>query len=149
MKETEFNDVLNLMRLQNVCISQVSKFIYLLYADLSFSDNTAFREFTEHFHVFMQNHASSEGFSKALEMVQSYNYFLLDKLLSSEVLAAAEQLELAISHLELVERVQQVGLNPQLLLLNHSINFLEETQLKIIESLEKLLENYHQKQLQN
>ncbi len=149
MKETEFNDVLTLMRLQNAYINQISKFIYLLCADLNIAGNTAFREFTEHFHVFMQNHASSEGFSKALEMLQSYNYFLLDKLLSSEVLAAAEQLELAISHLELVDRVQQAGFNSQLMLLNHSINFLEETQLKIIETLERLLENSYQKQLQN
>ena len=118
-------------------------------ADLNVAGNTAFREFTEHFHGFMQNHASSEGFSKALEMLQSYNYFLLDKLLSSEVLAAAEQLELAVSHLELVDCTQQAGFHSQLILLNHSINFLEETQLKIIETLERLLENSYQKQLQN
>ncbi|MPM94314.1 hypothetical protein SDC9_141460 [bioreactor metagenome] len=101
------------------------------------------------FHTFILNHATSEGFSKAIETQQIYNYVLLDKLLSAQVLAAAESLETAISHLELVERINHTRANPKLLLLNHNINLLEETELKIIEILESILENSCKIHLQN
>jgi len=149
MKEKNFSDILTFMRLQSAYINQISKLIYSLYTDLNIAGNTSFQEFTSHFHLFMLNHASSEGFSKAIVMLQTYNYVFVDKLLSTEVLSAAEHLELAINHLEMVDGVSQARTTPHLLLLNHSISLLEETQLKIIETLENMLESSCKIQLQN
>lgn len=149
MQEKDLTDILTFMRLQNAYINQISKLIYSLYTDLNIAGNTSFQEFTSHFQLFMLNHASSEGFSKAIETLQAYNYVLLDKLLSTEVLSAAEHLELAISHLEMVDGVSKARTTPHLLLLNHSISLLEETQLKIIEMLENVLEISCKIQLQN
>lgn len=145
----EFNTILTLMQVQRSYINQVYKLIYTLFADLNMANNTEFQEFTTHFNVFVQNHASSEGFSKAMEAVQVYHYALLEKLLDDEVLAAAEELELAIGHLELAVREQKARVNLQILLLNQGIVLLEEAQLKIIESVEALLKNSRETQLQN
>lgn len=149
MHNNDFNNMLTLMRAQNTYINQVVKYIFSLYSDINLAGNTSFQEFTLHFHTFILNHANSEGFSKAIETQQVYNYVLVDKLLSTQVLAAAENLETAISHLELVERIYNTRPNPKLLLLNHSISLLEETELKIIEILESILENSCKIQLQN
>jgi len=145
----EFNDVLSLIQLQNSYINKIYKLIYLLDDDLAVAGNNEFREFIVHFNLFAQHQASSEGFSKAMEAVQVYHYVLLEKLLDSQVLAAAEQLEMAAGYLELFSRDQKLRGNPQILLLNQSINLLEENQLKIMENLEDLLLGSRQKHLQN
>jgi hypothetical protein len=145
----EFNDVLSLIQLQNTYINKIYKLIYLLGDDLAVSGNNEFREFIVHFNLFAQCQASSEGFSKAMEAVQVYHYALLEKLLDSQVLAAAEQLEMAAGYLELFSRDPKLRGNSQVLLLNQSINLLEENQLKIMESLEDLLLGSRQKHLQN
>ncbi|MBP2651154.1 MAG: hypothetical protein H6Q74_1979 [Firmicutes bacterium] len=145
----EFSDVLSLIQLQNSYINQIYKLVYLLNGDLAVSGNSEFREFTVHFNIFAQHQAGSEGFSKAIEAVQVFHYVLLEKLLDSQVLAAAEQLELAAGHLEdFIHDKKQLG-NPQILLLNQSINLLEETQLKIMENLETLLTGCRENHLQN
>ncbi|MGI6091424.1 MAG: hypothetical protein GX348_08355 [Veillonellaceae bacterium] len=149
MHSNDFSNMLTLMRAQNTYISQAVKYIFSLYSDLNLAGNTSFQEFALHFHTFIINHASSEGFSKAIETQQVCNYVLLDKLLTTQVLTAAENLETAISHLELVGRLNNTRTNPKLLLLNHSISLLEETELKIIEILESILENSCKIQLQN
>jgi len=74
---------------------------------------------------------------------------MLERLLDSEVLAAAEQLELAISHLELAAKEPKIRINPHIMLLTQSICLLEETQLKIIESLETFILDNRPVQLQN
>ena len=145
----EFNDVLSLIQLQNSYINKIYKLIYLLGDDLAVSGNSEFKEFIAHFNMFAQHQASSEGFSKAMEAVQVYHYVLLETLLDSQVLAAAEQLEMAAGCLELFSRDQKLRGNPQVLLLNQSINLLEENQLKIMEDLEDLLLGSRQKHLQN
>ena len=145
----EFSDVVALIQLQNSYINKIYKLVYLLNIDLAVSGNNEFREFTVHFNVFAQHQASSEGFSRAMEAVQVYHYVLLEKLLDSQVLAAAEQLELAAGHLELLVRNADFRANSQILLLNQSIGLLEETQLRIMENLEVLLLGSRQKHLQN
>lgn len=145
----EFNDVLSLIQLQNSYINKIYKLIYLLNEDLAISGNNEFREFSAHFNAFAQHQASSEGFSKAMEAVQVYHYVLLEKLLDSQVLAAAEQLEMADGYLELFSRDPKLRGNPQILLLNQSIGLLEENQLKIMEGLEALLIGSRQIHLQN
>jgi hypothetical protein len=145
----EFNGILTLMEVQNSYINQIYKIIYTLCSDLNMANNMEFQEFNLHFNKFMQNHASSAGFCRAMEAVQLYNCVLLEKLFDNEVLAAAEQLELAVGHLELMVREPRTRVNPQMILLNHGISLLEEAQLKIIESLESVMENSRRTQLQN
>lgn len=142
-------ELLTLMRLQNAYINQAVRYIFLLYTDINLAGNTTFQEFSLHFHTFILNHANSEGFSKAIETQQIDSYVLLDKLLSTHVLAAAEHLETAIGHFEFIERFIQLKTNPHLLLLDHSISLIEENELKIIETLESILENSREIQLQN
>jgi len=145
----EFNRVLILMELQNNYISQLYKRIDSLSVDFNVSHHLEFKEFIVHFNLFVQNHARSEGFCNAMETIQVYNYNLLDKLLNSEVLAAAEELETAIVYLEMLVTQSQTRTNPQLILLNQSISILEETQLKIIEFLEGLVLLFRQTYLEN
>ena len=145
----EFNKVLILMDLQNNYISQLYKRIDSLSADFNMSNNLDFKKFMTHFNLFMQNHARSEGFSSAMETIQVYNYSLLDKLLNSDVLSAAEELEKAIVYLEMLVNQSQTRTNPKIVLLNQSISILEETQLKIIEFLDGLLLLFRQTSLEN
>jgi hypothetical protein len=149
MEKIDLNDVLNLMREQKAYIDQVVKFIYTLSTDWNISRNVEFQEFLLHFNLFIQNHSSNMGFSNAMEAIQVYNYVLLEKLLSTEVLSTAEQLELAISHLERIDRKLVEHISIQFLLLIQGINLLEETELKIIESLESVVAKFGQIQLQN
>ena len=145
----EFNKVLILMELQNNYICQLYKRIESLSADFNVSNNLEFKEFMKHFNLFIQNHARSEGFSSAMETIQVYNYSLLDKLLNSDVLTAAEELEIAIVYLEMLVTQSQTRTNLEIVLLNQSISIVEETQLKIIEFLEGLLLLFRQTHLEN
>ena len=149
VKGTEFNGVLILMQLQNNYINQLHKYIDSVAADFNVSNTTEFKEFMVHFNLFIRNHARSEGFSNAMETIQVYNHSLLDKLLSSDVLAAAEELEAAIVYLEMLASQSQTRTNSKVVVLNQSISVLEETQLKIIEFLESLLRNFRQNHLEN
>ncbi|MDD4601021.1 hypothetical protein SDC9_06004 [bioreactor metagenome] len=149
MQGNDFNDVLTLMRAQDANINQAVQYIFPLYNDLSLAGNRSFQGFTLNFYTFILNHGNSEGFTKAIEAQQIYNYILLEKLLSTQVLLAAEHLETAISHLELVERMYQTRITPNFLLLNHTITLLEETELKIIETLESILKSSYKIPLQN
>lgn len=146
---TEFNNLLSLMQLQNSHISQVYKTIYALFTDINVAQNIEFQEFSMHFNMFTRYQANSEGYSMALDNMQVYHYTLVDKLMDSQVLAAAEQLELAVGHLELAARETKIRTNPQILLLNQGIYILEETELKIIEALEAVLANSRPPDLQN
>ena len=145
----EFNKVLILMQLQSHYISQLYKCIHSLNANLNVSSHSGFKEFMTHFNLFMQNHARSEGFSNAMETIQVYNYSLLDKLLNNDVLTAAEELEVAIEYLEMLVIQSQTRTSPEIVLINHSISTLEETQFKIIEFLEGLLLLFRQSSLEN
>jgi hypothetical protein len=148
MKDIDLSGVISLMQTQNDYINQVYKIIYVLYTDLNVANNSEFQKFTVHFNSFMLSHAKSEGFSKAAESIQN-NYVLLEKLIDSEILATAEQLEFAVIHLETAIKEPRIRTNLQILLLNQGILMLEENQLKIIETVEGLLEKFRQTQLQN
>lgn len=139
----DMNNLLTLMRLQNSYISELNKLIYAVISDMTLANNHEFSKFVNHFFEFSHYHYNSEGYSQAAQLVQTYHYILLERLFDSQVLAAAEQMELAIGHLEMAARDTQIRLNPQILLLNQGILLMEETQLKIIETLEALLKSSH------
>ncbi|WP_176215620.1 hypothetical protein [Sporomusa malonica] len=146
----ELNNLLTLMRLQNNYIHELNKLIYAAVSDMTLANNHQFSEFVNHFSEFAHYHFSSEGYSQAAQLVQAYHYILLERLLDGQVLAAAEQMELAIGHLEMAAREMQVRFSPQIMLLTQGILLMEETQLKIIETLEAFLESAHPApQLQN
>ena len=134
------NNLLALMRVQNSYIHELNKLIYAAVADITLANNHEFAKFVTSFSEFIHYHYNSEGYSQAAQMVQTYHYILLERLLDSQVLVAAEQMELAIGHLEMAVREIQARFHPQIILLNQGILLMEETQLKIIESLEELLE---------
>ena len=148
-KNKDFFSILTLMQVQNTYINQVARLIYQICSDFHIATSTDFQDFTAHFATFMQNQAGSEGYGRVLNSIQIYHYAMLERLLDSEVLAAAEQLELAISHLELAAKEPKIRINPHIMLLTQSICLLEETQLKIIESLETFILDNRPVQLQN
>jgi hypothetical protein len=137
------------MQLQNTYINKIYRVIYLINTDLSIAINSEFQEFIGQFNLFVQHHASSEGFGRAIDAVQIYYNMLLERMLDTQILSAAEALELAITHLEMAMREPKIRSNMQVVLLNEGISLLEETELKIIETLEDLLENSRQISLQN
>lgn len=147
-KEKEISNILKLLQVQKNSINQIHRLIYVINTE-GHSCSTIFQKFSMHFNHFMQSHASSEGFAKAIHTVQVYHFMLLEKLLDDEVVAAAEELELAVGHLEILLRDLKVRNNPHFFLLNQTITTLEEVQLNIIESLEQLLKQYQNTQLQN
>ena len=145
----EMNDLINLMKLQNSYIHQIYKGIYSLFIEFSMADSIGFKEFVEHFNAFMQSHARSEGFSKVMETIEVYNYVLVEKMLDSDVMIAAEELEMAIVYLEMLTYQSQLKTNSQFILLNRNMDMIEETQLKIIEFLQNLLLIFHKTHLEN
>ncbi|SDF08341.1 hypothetical protein [Sporolituus thermophilus] len=147
-RTSELHNILALMQLQNTYINRVYRIIYNLCTDFNVASNIEFQEFTMHFNLFVRYQAGGEGYSQALDAMQVYCHALLEKLLDTQVMAA-EQLELAVGHLELAAREVKVRTNPQMLLLNQAICLLEETELKIIEALEGILQNAKSPELQN
>lgn len=147
-KEKEVANILKFLQIQKNCINQMERLIYVINTE-GHSSSTIFQKFSTHFGHFMQKHAGSEGFAQAIHTVQVYHYVLLEKLLDEEVVPAAEELELAVGHLEMLLRDVQVRNNPHFFLLNQSIGSLEEVQLNIIETIEKLLQQFEGIQLQN
>jgi len=145
----EINDLINLMKLQNSYIHQIYKGIYSLFIEFSMADSIGFKKFVEHFNAFMQSHARSEGFSKVMETIEVYNYVLVEKMLDSDVMIAAEELEMAIVYLEMLTYQSQLKTNSQFILLNRNMDMIEETQLKIIEFLQNLLLIFHKTHLEN
>lgn len=143
------SSLLSLMQLQNTYIQKLYRVIYLVGTDISIANNTEFQEFVSHFNLFAQHHAGSEGFGKAIEAVQVYYNILLERLLDTQILSAAEDLEIAIVHLEMAMREPKIRSNIQVALLNEGMSLLEETELRIIETLETLLENSRRFSLQN
>jgi len=143
------NSLLTLMQLQNSYIQKIYRVIYLLGTDVSIANNSEFQEFVSRFNLFAQHHAGSEGFGRAIEAIQVYYNTLLEKMLDTQILSAAETLEIAIVHLEMAMREPKIRSNIQVVLLNEGMALLEETELKIIETLEALLENSRHISLQN
>ncbi|SDE84509.1 hypothetical protein [Sporomusa acidovorans] len=138
----ELNNLQALMRLQNSHIQAINKLIYTATVDITLTNNHDFTEFVTHFFEFTHYHYNSDGYSQAAQLVQTYHYILLDRLLDSQVLAAAEQMESAISYLEMAAQEDKIRINPQIMLLIQGILLVEETQLKIIECLETILGNF-------
>jgi hypothetical protein len=145
----EISGLITLMQLQNNYIHQICTNIYSLCVEFNMTDSFGFKEFIKHFNAFMQSHARSEGFSKAMETIEVYNYILVEKLLDSDVMIAAEELEIAIVYLEMLIYQSQIKTNKELLLINRNIDIIEETQLKIIEFLKNLLNIFNQKHVEN
>lgn len=148
-RDNDFGNIILLMQKQNIYINQVARMINQICADAAFGNNRQFQEFTTHFITFMQNQAGSEGYSRALNLIQSYHYSLVERLLDQEILVAAEQLELAVGQLETIMKELHFRIHPYILLLNQGIALLEETELKIIESLEQYIEAVRPFSLQN
>lgn len=145
----ELSGVLVLMELQNNNINQLYRSINPLDTNFQLTNPTEWTEFWNHFNLFIQNHARSEGFCNALEAMQVYNYSILDKLLTNDVLPAAEELEIAIGYLEFLLSQPHNKNYPQFLLLNQKINTLEENQLHIIQLLQHFLLFFRQNYLEN
>ena len=141
--------LLSLMQIQNTYIQKLHRAIYLVGTDISIASHADFQEFVAQFQLFAQYHAGSEGFGRAIDAVQVYYHMLLEKLLDTQILSAAEALEIAISHLEAAMREPKIRANLQVALLHDAISLLEETELKIIETLESILEGSRCFLLQN
>jgi hypothetical protein len=137
------DNLLALMKIQNSYIHELNKLIFVAAGDVALANNHEFAKFVTRFFEFTYYHYNSEGYSQAAQLVQNYHYILLERLLDNQMLAAAEQMELAIGHLEMAGRDIPARYHPQIILLNQGILQIEETQLKIIENLEALFESYH------
>lgn len=148
-RDKDFGNIILLMQKQNNYISQVARMIHQICSDAAFGSNRQFQEFTTHFITFMQNQAGSEGYSRALNLIHSFHYSLIERLLDQEILVAAEQLELAVGYLETITKEVHFCVHPYMLLLNQGIALLEETELNIIESLERYIEDTRPFSLQN
>lgn len=142
-------DILSLLQVQNAYINQLHKMIIVSSMDSLVYDHDEFQEFVNHFFIFMQHHFSSIGFSKAIGLIQVYCATFFEALLDDQVVAAAEQLEIAIGHLEILSSQSEMRINPKMVLLNYGLGLLEETQLKIIEVLEDLIQDSRKNQLPN
>lgn len=137
------DNLLALMKTQSSYIHELSKLIFVAAGDVALANNHEFSKFVNSFFEFSYYHYNSEGYSQAAQLVQNYHYILLERLLDSQMLAAAEQMELAIGYLEMAGRDILGRYHPQIILLNQGLLLIEETQLKIIENLEALFESYH------
>ena len=138
----EMNNLLALMKIQSSYIHELNKLIFAAAGEVVLANNQEFAKFVARFFEFSHYHFNSEGYSQAAHLVQNYHDILLERLLDSQMLAAAEQMELAISHLEMAGRDTPTRYHPQIIIVNQGILLIEETQLKIIESVEALLEGY-------
>ena len=137
----EIKSLLELIRLQNIYIQQIIPIIYHLSADTALITNSDFQKFTSHFLEFTHYHYNSEGCSQTAQLAQVYQYAFWEKILDTQVLSAAEQMEMAIEYLEEASKAVQIQQQPQMLLLNQSVILIEETQFKIIELLEVMMAN--------
>lgn len=147
--ETGMQDILALMQTQNNYINQLSSMIISACADAQVASNKEFISFIQHFIKFVQYQSGSMGFSQALDTIRIYHFALLELLLDNQIVAAAEQLELAISNLELAKCSPRILANPQMIVLHYGMDLLEEAQLKIITLLEELVAVSRRGQLQN
>lgn len=146
---TGMQDVLTLMQMQTTYINQLYKMMLTACSDGPVAANKEFQDFTLHFGKFVQHQSSSIGFSQALDAIRIYHYALLELLLDNQIVVAAEQLELAITSLELAKKEPRTITNPQMLVLHYGMGLLEEAQLKIITLLEELVSVSRGGQLQN
>lgn len=148
-RDNIFSNLQTLAKTQSNYINGVYKIIFSLYGDINLIRNVEFLEFNMHFNIFVQSHASGEGYIKAIDYAQLYSNVLLEKLLEDQVVSAAEQLEIAIKHFEQSIYDVQFGSNRNVMLLNNALALIEETELRIIEMLENWLENNRQGNLEN
>jgi hypothetical protein len=142
-------DILALMQIQTNYINQLYTLVITACADSQAVANKEFQDFTIHFLKFIQYQSSSMGFSQALDTIRVYHFALLELLLDNQIVAAAEQLELAITSLELAKKEPRAVANPQMIVLHYGLGLLEETHLKIITLLEELVAFSRRGQLQN
>lgn len=147
--ESGMQDILLLMQTQSTYINQLYRMMLTACSDVQVADNKEFQEFTAHFVRFIQHQSSSMGFSQALDAMRVYHFAMLELLLDNQIVAAAEQLELAISNLEMAKNEPRVLANPQMIILHYGMGLLEETHLKIIALLEELVAISQRSQLQN
>ena len=144
-----FNQIVKLLQLQSSYVEQISKLIIALCCEFNRGASTHFLHFVSHFSSFIHFQAGSEGYSRALELIEIYHSMFIERLLDHFVVTGAEQLELAIAHLEIV-LTEPVGIfSTDLAVLNQRMLVLEETELKIIEVLEILLAQYKERELLN
>ena len=147
--EAGMQDILALMQVQNNYINQLYSMVITAYKDAPVAANKEFQDFTIHFVSFVQHQSSGVGFSQALDAIRVYHFALLELLLDNQIVAAAEELELALSSLEAAKTEPRVLANPQIIVLHYGLDLLEEAQLKIITLLEELVAVSKRGQLQN
>lgn len=147
--ESGMQDILLLMQTQTTYINQLYRMMLTACSDVQVADNKDFQEFSTHFVRFIQHQSSSMGFSQALDAMRIYHFAMLELLLDNQIVAAAEQLELAITNLEMAKNEPRVLANPQMIILHYGMGLLEETHLKIIALLEELVAISQRSQLQN
>jgi hypothetical protein len=135
----QFSQIVKLIQLQSNYVEQINNSMLLLWCQLNKGTSTHFLHFVNHFSSFIHFQAGSEGYSRALELIQIYHSMFIERLLDGFVVTGAEQLELAIAHLDGVLAEPAGMLNADLAVLNQRLIVLEETELKIIEVLEQLL----------
>ncbi len=144
-----FNQIVKLLQLQSSYVEQISKLMIALCCEFNKGTSTNFLHFVSHFSSFSHFQAGSEGYSRALELIQIYHSMFIERLLDQFIVTGAEQLELAIAYLEIV-LAEPIGIfNTDLAALNQRMVLLEETELKIIEVLEILLAQYKENELLN
>ncbi|MDU4959764.1 MAG: hypothetical protein E6X17_03740 [Sporomusaceae bacterium] len=141
--------VLSLMQVQHNYISQLYGILINACSDGEIARNREFAAFAQHFLQFVQHHSSSLGFTQALDTIRVYHFVLLELLLDTQIVAAAEQLELAISSLESVQSTPAIAAAPQLTVLHYGMDLLEEVQLNIITLVEEMVAVSRRGQLQN
>jgi hypothetical protein len=135
----ELKSLHELIKLQNIYIQQILPFIYHLAADSALITNHHFQKFAANFLEFMRYHYNAEGCCQTGLLALSYQQLLLEKILDIQILTAAEKMELAIEYLEEAAKSIPLQLQPQIIVLNQNMLLLEETQLRIIEKVEGIL----------
>lgn len=137
------------MNLQYAYINDIYRLSYTVLSDAAIMNNNYMADFIKHFNFYVQLHASSEGFTRAIEAVGVYYYLVIEKLLEEKIVAGAEHLENAIGSLENILRDTTLRLNAHFFAINYNLCLLEENELKIIECLEALLEQSNTDMLEN
>lgn len=125
-------DVLTLMRIQTDWIIQLHSMLVVACTDMQVINDKKFQEFTLHFVKFIQFQAGSMGFSQVVSNIQVCNFALLELLLDTQIVAAAEHLELAITSLEIAKSEPHNINNQHMNMLYYGLGLLEEVQFQII-----------------
>lgn len=140
----QFSQIVKMLELQRDYVERLNKIILTLCCELNQTVSSHFFQFASYFLAYTQLQAGSEGYGRAIEITQVYHSTLKETLLDRFMVTGAEQLELAIEHLESeLGEPSGAGRN-ELAMLDRHLLVLEELQLKIMELLETAVLNEQQ-----